>query len=87
MTTENSAIIVSVPAETWKRRLALKAEASALAKRIKELDETLGLPSAEEVGRPAQILVVDGNGDIQGKGSIFHFGGSVTPPGWRMRVS
>lgn len=91
---ERSATI-AVSAEAWRQRLALKAEASALENKIKALEKEIGLPSASELQaqlellpeEKATVIVTDGNGDTQGKGSVFFFGGSTTPPGWRSRIS
>lgn len=86
-TADDSPIIVTVPSEVWATRLALKAEIAAREKAVKALDEKLGFPDAEKIGRPAQIIVVNGNGLEVGKGVIYWFGGSIIPPAWRRRIS
>jgi hypothetical protein len=86
-TVDDAPIIVTVPSEVWATRLALKAEIAAREKAVKALDESIGFPDAAKVGKAAQIIIVNGNGLEIGKGIIYWFGGSVTPPAWRRRIS
>jgi hypothetical protein len=80
-------IIVRVAAEVWATRQALKSEIAAREKAVKAIEERIGFPDAKEVGKAASIVIVDGNGQEIGKGCVFHFPGSVTPEGWRRRIS
>lgn len=80
-------LVVTVPAEKWAERLKLKAEAAALAKKLELIDKELNLPDPKAIGKAVQIVVKDGNGDIRGKGSVFHYPGANIPPSWRMRIS
>lgn len=86
-TVDDAPIIVTVPSEVWATRLALKAEIAAREKAVKALDEKLGFPEAEKIGRPAQIIIVNGNGLEVGKGVIYWFNGATVPPAWRRRIS
>lgn len=86
-TVDEAPIIVTVPSEVWAARLALKAEIAAREKAVKALDESIGFPDAAKVGKATQIIIVNGNGLEVGKGVIYWFGGSVTPPAWRRRIS
>lgn len=85
-TVDDAPIIVTVPAEVWAARLALKAEIAAREKAVKAIDDKLGLPDPQAVGKPATIIIVNGNGLEMGKGSIFWYGGAIIPPSWRRRV-
>lgn len=78
---------IIVLAEQWKRRVALKAEISALERQVKAIESQWPIPDATETLGECQLLIVDGNGDTQGKVTYYHFAGSVTPPGWRKRIS
>lgn len=80
-------IVVRVPADVWQTRQALKAEIAAREKALKVLEEHIEFPDAKAIGKTCSIVVVDGNGQEVGKGCIFHFLGSVTPEGWRRRIS
>lgn len=92
---EQATVKITVPAELWRQRLALKSEVSALEAKIKALDKELGIPKADDIQKrlklsvdeKAQITVCDGNGDIQGKGSVYFTMGAVIPEGWRSRIS
>ena len=86
-TTATPVIIVRVPADVWQTRQALKSEIAAREKAVKAIEERIGFPDAKEVGKPASIVIVDGNGQEIGKGCVFHFPVSVPPEGWRRRIS
>ena len=78
---------ITIPAEQWKRRVALKAEQSAIERQIKTIEAGWSIPEATEAIGECQLVIVDGNGDIQGKVSYYPFAGATIPPGWRKRIS
>jgi hypothetical protein len=86
VTTEVKARTITVPAADWKRWKALKAEASAIEKAAKALEATFPLPAPSEDTQGTWV-VVDGNGDEQGKMSVFLYPGAIIPEGWRKRLS
>jgi hypothetical protein len=78
---------VMVEADQWTKYLKLKAERASVEREIKGIEETFHFPSAEEVGRDAQMVIVNGNGDAVGKLSVYWYTGATIPAAWRRRVS
>lgn len=85
--TATPVVIVRVPADVWATRRALKAEIAAKEKALKAIEERIPFPDAKAIGKDCSIVIVDGNGQEVGKGTIYFFSGSVTPEGWRRRIS
>lgn len=77
---------ITIPADVWKRWRALKSEIAALERSAKALEKDFPLPpiGEETVG---DWVIVDGNGDQQGKMSVFPYPGATIPAGWRKRIS
>lgn len=78
---------ITIPSAQWSEYLRLKAEASAIKKATDALVASWQIPEATEAMGTCNIPVVNGNGDLVGKVCYYHFSGSVTPPGWRKRIS
>jgi len=86
---------LTVDQASWSERLKLKAEASAIEKRVKAIEQSWGFPEPSQIATgfglsqedSISVLIVNGNKDAVGKMAIYHFPGSETPPGWRKRIS
>lgn len=87
---------VEVEAALWSTLLKLKSERASLEAQIEQLQKEMSLPSgpalAEELalvpGDKARIIVIDGNGDQRGKGSVTYVAPSKLPdPRWQARYS
>ena len=85
-TLDETPIVITCPASVWATRLALKAEIAAKEKAVEEIDKALNLPEADSVARPCRLIVVDGNGNEVGKGSVYWFKGATYKAGWRRRI-
>lgn len=89
-------LTVKVEAALWSTLLKLKSERASLEAQIEEVQKSLNLPSgsavAEELelnpGDKCRIIVVDGNGDQRGKGSVTYVAPTKIPdPRWQARYS
>lgn len=89
-------LTVKVEAALWSTLLKLKSERAALEAQIEAVQRDLALPSgpsiAEELelspGDKARLIVVDGNGDQRGKGSVSYVAPTKVPdPRWQARYS
>lgn len=89
-------LTVKVEAALWSQLLRLKSERAALEAQIEAVQRDLALPSgssiAEELelspGDKARLIVVDGNGDQRGKGSVSYVAPTKVPdPRWQARYS
>jgi len=87
---------VKVEAALWSTLLKLKSERASLEAQVEEIQKQLNLPSgpmvaetlALEVGDKARLIVVDGNGDQRGKGSVSYVAPTKVPdPRWQARYS
>lgn len=87
---------VKVEAALWSTLLKLKSERASLEAQIEAVQKDLNLPSgssiAEELelgpGDKARLIVVDGNGDQRGKGSVTYIAPNKIPdPRWQARYS
>ena len=87
---------VKVEAALWSSLLKLKSERASLEAQIEELQKQLELPSGSAVaealalvpGDKARLIVVDGNGDQRGKGSVTYVAPTKVPdPRWQARYS
>jgi hypothetical protein len=87
---------VKVEAALWSSLLKLKSERAALEAQVEEIQKQLNLPSgslvaetlALEPGDKARLIVVDGNGDQRGKGSVSYVAPTKVPdPRWQARYS
>ena len=87
---------VKVEAALWSSLLKLKSERASLEAQIEEVQKSLGLPSGAEVaaelgmvpGDKARVIIVDGNGDQRGKGSVSYVAPTKIPdPRWQARYS
>lgn len=87
---------VKVEAALWSTLLKLKSERSSLEVQIEEIQKQLELPSGSAVaealalvpGDKARLIVVDGNGDQRGKGSVTYVAPTKVPdPRWQARYS
>ena len=87
---------VKVEAALWSSLLKLKSERASLEVQIEELQRQLELPSGPAVaealalapGDKARLIVVDGNGDQRGKGSVSWVAPTKVPdPRWQARYS
>ena len=91
-----ASMTVKVEAALWSQLLKLKSERASLEAQIEEVQKELKLPSGAEVavelglapGDKARIIVVDGNGDQRGKGSVSYVAPTKVPdPRWQARYS
>lgn len=89
-------VTVEVEAALWSALLKLKSERASLEAEIERVQKEMNLPSgsalAEELalapGDKARIIVIDGNGDQRGKGSVTYVAPSKLPdPRWQARYS
>lgn len=93
--TEKS-VMFTVPSAKWAERLRLKSEASAIERKLKALDTELGLPKGDSLAEAlglteadkASVVIVSGNGDVLGKGSVFFVRPTEIPAArWQARYS
>lgn len=91
-----ASMTVKVEAALWSSLLKLKSERSSLEAQIEEIQKQLNLPSGADVavqlglqpGDKARLIVVDGNGDQRGKGSVSYVAPTKVPdPRWQARYS
>jgi len=87
---------VKVEAALWSTLLKLKSERASLEAQIEAVQRDLSLPSGQAVaeelalspGDKARLIVVDGNGDQRGKGSVSYVAPTKIPdPRWQARYS
>ena len=86
---------IVIDAENWSRYLKAKAQANALKREIEGMETAFNLPVPAEVaaafganeGDKLCVEIVNGNAQTIGKLSVYWFGGSETPAGWRKRIS
>ena len=87
---------VKVEAALWSQLLKLKSERASVEAKIEEVQKALNLPSGSMVAEAlslkpedkARIIVVDGNGDQRGKGSVSWVAPTKVPdPRWQARYS
>jgi hypothetical protein len=89
-------LTVKVEAALWSQLLKLKSERASLEVQIEEIQKQLDLPSGSMVADmlglgfadKARIIIVDGNNDQRGKGSVSYVAPTKVPdPRWQARYS
>jgi hypothetical protein len=89
-------LTVKVEAALWSQLLKLKSERASLEVQIEEIQKQLNLPSGSMVAETlglgfadkARIIIVDGNNDQRGKGSVSYVAPTKVPdPRWQARYS
>ena len=77
---------ITIPAEDWKHYKALTSERNALNNKVKELEATFPLPESIKAN-VGKWIVVDGNGDVQGKLTIFPVDAFIVDEHCKKRLS
>lgn len=81
---------ITIPAEQWQAYLKLKADKTSSEKAFKALEKAWNLPNPADIvgeGEKASFVIVDGNGQPQGKASYYWHSGMTVPPSARRRLT
>lgn len=87
---------ISATAADWHKLATLRANATAAKKLADAHEELMGIPSAEDIAKLANLpdahgklsaIVCDGNGQPIGKLAVYWFPGAEMPEGYRRRIS
>lgn len=81
---------IILPANQFAEYQRLSSEIAAnerARKAIKEQWEKAGLFPIASKASEGQYVIVNGNGDEQGKATVYHFSGAVIPASYRLKIS
>lgn len=78
---------ITVAAEEFAKYKKLKAEEAACKKQADAIKKGWGLPEAAEIAEAREYVIVNGNGDEQGKYTIYFVKEFTRKAGWAARVS